>query len=57
MRRRCISPEGGSYLLTVEADPRNKVTLEDSCLKCSRVRELIQKMKADKVLWSVPAQI
>jgi len=57
VRRRCISPEGGSYLLTVEADPRNKVTLEDSCLKCSRVRELIQKMKADKVLWSVPAQI
>jgi tetratricopeptide (TPR) repeat protein len=50
-----IAMEGENFLLTQEAIPTNRVSLEETALKVSRVREYIEKMQADKVLLIVDA--
>jgi tetratricopeptide (TPR) repeat protein len=47
--------EGENYLLTYEADPRNKASLEETALKVSRVKSYIENMCADRVLIIVDA--
>ncbi len=50
-----ISMEGESFLLTMEADPRSRGTLDVSSLKVAKVREIIGKMKADRILLFIDA--
>ncbi len=50
-----ITMDGESYLLTSEADPRSRETLDVSSLKVNKVREIIGKMKADKILLIIDA--
>lgn len=47
--------EGESFLLTREADPRSRLTLEASSLKVSKVMDTIAKMKADKIVLLIDA--
>lgn len=50
-----LNMEGESFLLTREADPRSRLTLEASSLKVSKVMETIAKMKADKIMLLIDA--
>jgi Tfp pilus assembly protein PilF/uncharacterized caspase-like protein len=47
--------EGENFLLTQEADPRNKASLEETALKVSKVRNYVQNMHAARVLIIVDA--
>lgn len=50
-----INMDGENFLLTQEAIPANRVSLEETALKVSRIREYIEKMEADKVLLIIDA--
>lgn len=50
-----IDMEGESFLLTREADPRSRGTLEVTSLKVARVKDTISKMKADRILLFIDA--
>jgi tetratricopeptide (TPR) repeat protein len=50
-----MNREGESFLLTREANPENRLSLEETALKISRLRTYMQEMKADKVLIMIDA--